>query len=76
MLIELWRKVLADDYTTACGAIGGNDFDRGSVFAVASTDNGYQGGEMCDVCLDYLNRRKTDAEDRRWITGRRLTGLP
>lgn len=65
MLIELWRKVLANDYSgTICG-ICGNDFDRGSVFAVVSGDHGEELGEMCPTCLDYLNRRKNDAEDWR-----------
>ena len=63
MLIELWRKFLATDYRTTCCAVCGNDFDRGTVFAVAFTDGGYELGEMCPVCLDYLNRRKRDADD-------------
>jgi hypothetical protein len=63
MLIELWRKVLATDYSvTSCG-ICGNDFDRGTVFAVAFSDHRGEIGEMCPVCLDYLNRRKRDADD-------------
>ena len=36
---------------------------RTSVFAVAFADDGGTIGEMCPVCLDYLNRRKVDAED-------------
>ena len=63
MLIELWRKVLATDYSGACCGVCGNDFPMGSVFPVAFTDSGEQLGEMCPVCLDYLNRRKGDAED-------------
>ena len=63
MLIELWRKVMATDYSSACCAICGNDLDRGSVFAVARTDDGGDMGEICPVCLDYLNRRKDDPED-------------
>ena len=63
MLIELWRKVLATDPWGACCGICGNDFDRGSVFPVALTDCGEALGEMCPVCLDYLNRRKEDAEE-------------
>ncbi len=63
MLIELWRKVIATDYTNTCCAVCGNDFDRGSVFSVAFGDRGDELGEMCPVCLDYLNRRKVDADD-------------
>ncbi len=63
MLIELWRKVVATDYTNACCAICGNDFDRGTVFPVAFGDQGDELGEMCTPCLDYLNRRKVDADD-------------
>ncbi len=63
MLIELWRKVVATEYTNTCCAICGNDFDRGSVFPVAFADDGDEIGEMCLVCLDYLNRRKQDADD-------------
>ncbi|MDP8952727.1 MAG: hypothetical protein M3N18_10925 [Actinomycetota bacterium] len=63
MLIELWRKVLATDYSrTHCG-ICGNDFDRGTVFPVAFTDHGGEVGELCPACLDYLNRRKQDGSD-------------
>jgi len=63
MLIELWRKVVATDYKHTCCAVCGNDFDRGSVFPVAFTDDGYELGEMCSYCLDYLSRRKEDADD-------------
>ncbi len=63
MLIEFWRKVIATDYSATCCGVCGNDFDRGTVFAVAFTDSGDAVGEMCPVCLDYLNRRKQDAED-------------
>jgi len=63
MLIELWRKVLAEDYTTCSCGICGNDFDRGSVFPVAAADDGAELGEMCPMCLHYLNLRKMDAED-------------
>src|SRR5215211_4145833 len=63
MIVELWRKVIATDYsTTSCG-ICGNDFDRGSVFPVAAADDGAELGEMCPMCLHYLNLRKMDAED-------------
>ena len=63
MLIELWRKVLATDYSrTHCG-ICGNDFARESVFAVAFTDGRESVGEICPPCLDYLNRRKRDGAD-------------
>ncbi len=61
--IELWRKVLATDYSGTCCAICGNDFDRGTVFPVASGAHGEELGEICLVCLDYLNRRKEDADD-------------
>ncbi len=63
MLIELWRKVVGSDYTNTYCAVCGNDFDRGSVFPVAFGDSGDELGEMCLVCLDYLNRRKVDADD-------------
>ena len=63
MLIELWRKVLGTDPWGACCGICGNDFDRGSVFPGAFTDRGESLGEACPACLDYLNRRKGDAED-------------
>jgi len=33
------------------------------VFPVAAADDGAELGDMCPVCLDYLNRRKEDAED-------------
>src|SRR5215211_6192245 len=65
MIIELWRKVIATDYSsTSCG-ICGNDFDRGCVFPVAAADDGAELGEICPTCLQYLNRRKEDAEARR-----------
>ncbi len=63
MLIELWRKVIATDYTNTCCAVCGNDFDRGSVFPVAFSDSGDELGEMCPVCLDYLDRRRRDEDD-------------
>ena len=65
MLIELWRKVVATDYTHFCCAICGNDFDRGAVYPVAFSDHGDELGEMCTWCLGYLNERKAslDAED-------------
>ncbi len=63
MLIELWRKVVETDYTQTTCAVCGNDFDRGSVFPVAFGDQGDELGEMCPVCLDYLNRRKRDEDD-------------
>lgn len=64
MLIELWRKVLGTDYSGTCCGICGNDFDRGSVFPVALTDDAKaEIGEVCPHCLDHLNRRKRDAED-------------
>lgn len=65
MLIELWRKVVAEDYVITCCAICGNDFDRGNVFPVAKADAGDLLEEMCPTCLDYLNRRKEAAEDPR-----------
>src|SRR5215212_2859604 len=63
MLIELWRRVLAEDYTTCSCGICGNDFDRGNVFPVAAADDGAELGEICPVCLEYLNRRKEDGDD-------------
>ena len=63
MQIELWRKVLATEHARELCGVCGNEFVRGSVFPVAFTDNGENIGEMCPPCLDYLNRRKEDAED-------------
>ena len=63
MLIEIWRKVIATDYTQTSCMVCGNDFDRGHVYPVAFSDDGYELGEMCPVCLDYLSRRKVDADD-------------
>ncbi len=63
MLIELWRKMVADDYRNTCCAICGNDFERGSVYPVVAGDQGQELGEMCPTCLDYLNRRKVGQED-------------
>ncbi len=63
MLIEIWRKVLATDYTGTSCSVCGNDFDRGNVYPVAFSDDGYKLGEMCPVCLDYLSRRKVDTDD-------------
>jgi len=63
VLIEFWRTIEASDYGICCCAICGNDFDRGSVFPVAFGDGGEELGEMCPVCLDYLNRRKGAADD-------------
>jgi hypothetical protein len=66
MLIELWRKVVATEYTHCLCAVCGNDFDRGTVYPVAFSDQGYELGEMCLLCLDYLSRRKKDAVDPAW----------
>ncbi len=63
MLIELWRKEAATNYSITPCVICGNDFGLGSVYPVASGDQGQDMGEMCPTCLDYLNRRKADAED-------------
>jgi hypothetical protein len=63
MLIELMRKLVATDYSITPCVICGNDFDLGSVYAQATGDRGEQMGELCPTCLDYLNRRKEDAED-------------
>jgi hypothetical protein len=62
MLIDFWRKVVATDYNIASCAVCGNDFDRGVVFPVALSDRGDELGEMCCVCLDYLNQRTADVE--------------
>jgi hypothetical protein len=62
MLIELHRKVVAGESTDCC-VICGNDFDLRSVYVVTHGDRGEEMGRMCDVCLDYLNRRKLDSED-------------
>ncbi len=63
MLIELWRKETAEDYSVTPCAICGNDFELGSVYPVVAGDRGQELGEMCPTCLDYLNRRKEDTED-------------
>ena len=63
MLIELMRKLVGTDYSTTSCVVCGNDVELGSVYAVATGDQGQQMGEMCPTCLDYLNRRKEDAED-------------
>jgi len=63
VLIELQRKLVAADASIDSCVICGNDFDLGSVYAVASEDQGEETGPMCPVCLEYLNRRKEDAED-------------
>lgn len=65
MLIELWRKEVATSYSSTCCAICGNDFELGSVYPMVSSDSGHDLGEMCPVCLDYLNRRKGAPEDPR-----------
>ncbi len=65
MLIELWRKVLASDPGREDCGICGNDFAPGAVFAMASADDGAEMGAMCPTCLDYLSRRKNDADDWR-----------
>jgi hypothetical protein len=63
MLIELWRKEIAEGRAITLCAICGNDFELGSVYPVVAGDRGQELGEMCPACLDYLNRRKADAED-------------
>jgi hypothetical protein len=63
MIIELCRKVVATDYSATVCAICGNDFDVGNVYPTAASDSGHWMGDMCPVCLEYLNRRKEDAED-------------
>ncbi len=63
MLIELWRKMVAEDYRSTCCVICGNDFELGSVYPVVAGDQGQELMEMCLTCLDYLNRRKVDPED-------------
>jgi hypothetical protein len=40
MLVEVWREVEGEDYSTTCCAVCGNNFDLGSVFAVALSDRG------------------------------------
>jgi hypothetical protein len=62
MLIELHRMVVAGESTDCC-VICGNDFDLKSVYVITHGDRGEEMGRMCDVCLDYLNRRKLDSED-------------
>lgn len=63
MLIELWRIEDQPLYTMTCCAICGDDFELGSVYVQVSGDRGEDLGEMCPTCLDYLNRRKADAQD-------------
>ncbi len=62
MIIELWRKMVATDASARC-AVCGNGFELGSVYPAAMRDDGDGIGELCPVCLDYLGRRKRDAED-------------
>jgi hypothetical protein len=62
MLIELHRMVVAGELTDCC-VICGNDFDLRSVYVVTHGDRGEEMGRMCPTCLEYLNRRKEDAED-------------
>jgi hypothetical protein len=62
MLIELYRKLTAEESADVC-AICGNDHDIDSVYALASGDRGEDLGSLCPTCLDYLNRRKNDSED-------------
>jgi hypothetical protein len=69
VLIEITRKLVAEDASMDVCAICGNDFELESVHAVASGDKGEEVGPMCPTCLGYLNRRKGDAEDpalRNW----------
>ena len=63
MLIELWRTEAQPLYSMTCCGICGNDFELGSVYPMIAGDRGVDLGEMCSTCLDYLNRRKQDAED-------------
>ena len=63
MLIELHRRLAGNEPAADSCVICGNDFDLGSVYAVAAGDQGQQMGAMCPVCLEYLNRRKEGAED-------------
>jgi hypothetical protein len=62
MLIELHRKVVAGEVTDSC-VICGNDHDIERVYVVTHGDRGEEMGPMCDLCLDYLNRRKHDPRD-------------
>lgn len=43
----------------AC-AICGIEFERGPVLIDALTDEGYEIGPMCEVCLDYFSRRQKE----------------
>lgn len=63
MLIELWRTEAQPLYSNTCCAVCGNDFNLGTVYPMVAGDQGQDLGEMCLTCLDYLNRRKNDAED-------------
>jgi hypothetical protein len=64
VLIELMRKAVATDARIDNCAICGNDFNLGSVHAMASTDEGYVIGPMCPTCLGYLNERKEKGDER------------
>ena len=50
MLIELWRKVLATDYTNTYCSVCGNDHDRGNVFPVPSATAETSSGR-CVSCV-------------------------
>lgn len=63
MIIDLTRKLVATDPSIDSCAICGNDFDLGSVYAVATGDQNEDIGVLCPTCLEYLNRRKEDAKD-------------
>ncbi len=63
MLIELWRKETVEQYSVTPCVICGNDFELGSVFPMVYGDRGQELGEMCPVCLDYLDRRRADVDD-------------
>jgi len=62
VLIEITRKLVAADASIDCCAICGNDFNLGSVYAVATADRSEEIRLMCPTRLEYLNRRKEDAE--------------
>jgi hypothetical protein len=76
MVIELWRKVVATEYSTCTCAICANDFDRGIVSAWAfNADRNTDIGDVCPTCLDYLSRRAQDAKDPAYMSWPTLRDL-
>ncbi len=61
--MEIWLQRAAHpgevDVEETCG-ICGIGFERGVVRIDALTDEGYEIGPMCEVCLDYFSRRQDE----------------